>query len=369
MKNNRAHSLDAFRGYAIVAMVLSGSIASGILPGWMYHAQIPPPLGIFDPTVLGITWVDLVFPFFLFAMGAAFPFSIGNKLEKGESRLKIVWDCLLRGFRLTFFAIFIQHMYPWVTSSPQDVHSWLLALFTFVLMFPMFMRIPVKMSKWLRRGTQLSAYTLGIVILLTVNYANGREFSLSYSNIIILVLANMSIFGSLIYLFTINNKWTRIAILPFIMATFLSSKTSGSWPAEIMNYSPIPWIYKFYYLKYLFIVIPGTIAGEYLKEWLQHKTEYISSRSEKTSTILILLLVIGIIVFNLYGLYTRQLTLNLFVTISIFICLIQLMKIESPNIEYWKKLFNAGAYLLMLGLLRLMKEVFEKMILHTVIIL
>ena len=350
MKNNRAHSLDAFRGYAIVAMVLSGSIASGILPGWMYHAQIPPPLGIFDPTVLGITWVDLVFPFFLFAMGAAFPFSIGNKLEKGESRLKIVWDCLLRGFRLTFFAIFIQHMYPWVTSSPQDVHSWLLALFTFVLMFPMFMRIPVKMSKWLRRGTQLSAYTLGIVILLTVNYANGREFSLSYSNIIILVLANMSIFGSLIYLFTINNKWTRIAILPFIMATFLSSKTSGSWPAEIMNYSPIPWIYKFYYLKYLFIVIPGTIAGEYLKEWLQHKTEYISSRSEKTSTILILLLVIGIIVFNLYGLYTRQLTLNLFVTISIFICLIQLMKIESPNIEYWKKLFNAGAYLLMLGL-------------------
>lgn len=62
-------------------------------------------------------------------------------------------------------------MYPWVTSSPQDVRSWLLALFAFVLMFPMFMRIPVKMSKWLRGGIQLSAYTLGIVMLLTVNYA------------------------------------------------------------------------------------------------------------------------------------------------------------------------------------------------------
>ena len=106
--NKRAFSLDALRGYAIITMVLSGTIASGVLPGWMYHAQVGPRSNFaFDPSFYGITWVDLVFPFFLFAMGAAFPFSIGNKLEKGESKLRIAWDCLLRGFRLTFFAIFI----------------------------------------------------------------------------------------------------------------------------------------------------------------------------------------------------------------------------------------------------------------------
>ncbi|KAB5362998.1 DUF5009 domain-containing protein, partial [Bacteroides stercoris] len=33
----RAISLDVFRGYAIVTMILSGTIASGVLPGWMYH--------------------------------------------------------------------------------------------------------------------------------------------------------------------------------------------------------------------------------------------------------------------------------------------------------------------------------------------
>ena len=38
----RAISLDVFRGYAIVTMVLSGTIASGVLPGWMYHAQMGP---------------------------------------------------------------------------------------------------------------------------------------------------------------------------------------------------------------------------------------------------------------------------------------------------------------------------------------
>ena len=42
MNNNstRASSLDALRGYAILTMVLSGSVAWGVLPGWMYHAQV-----------------------------------------------------------------------------------------------------------------------------------------------------------------------------------------------------------------------------------------------------------------------------------------------------------------------------------------
>ena len=104
----RAISLDAFRGYAIVMMVLSGTIASNVLPAWMYHAQVGPRTGYnFDPTLYGITWVDLVFPFFLFALGAAIPFSIGGKLDKGERIGKVIGDCVLRGLRLTFFAILL----------------------------------------------------------------------------------------------------------------------------------------------------------------------------------------------------------------------------------------------------------------------
>lgn len=41
-KMKRAYSLDAFRGYAILTMILSGTIASGVLPAWMYHAQVGP---------------------------------------------------------------------------------------------------------------------------------------------------------------------------------------------------------------------------------------------------------------------------------------------------------------------------------------
>lgn len=61
--NNRAYALDALRGYAIITMVLSATIVTQVLPGWMSHAQTPPPDHIFNPSLPGITWVDLVFPF------------------------------------------------------------------------------------------------------------------------------------------------------------------------------------------------------------------------------------------------------------------------------------------------------------------
>lgn len=350
----RASSLDALRGYAILTMVLSGSVAWGVLPGWMYHAQVGPRSNfVFDGSVYGITWVDLVFPFFLFAMGAAFPFSIGSKFRKGVSRWRIMCDSVLRGFRLTFFAIFIQHIYPWVVSSPQDPRSWLIALGGFALMFPMFMRIPVRMPEYVRILIQVAAYATGVFMLLNINYANGRTFSLGYSNIIILVLANMAIFGSLIYTLTINRPWARIALLPFLMAVFLgSSSNAESWNHALMAFSPLPWMYQFAYLKYLFIVIPGTLAGEYLYEWLQSRsaTPILRQESERKRMPWILLLAIVLIVFNLYGLYTRQLLLNLTGSVLLLCALYLLLRVEGQNRNYWHKLFTAGAYLILLGL-------------------
>ena len=55
----RAESLDALRGLAIILMVLSSMQAFGILPAWMYHAQVPPPDHVFNPGLPGISWVDL----------------------------------------------------------------------------------------------------------------------------------------------------------------------------------------------------------------------------------------------------------------------------------------------------------------------
>ena len=88
----RNQSLDALRGFAILTMIVSGSIAYGdVLPAWMFHAQVPPPLHKFDPSIFGITWVDLVFPFFLFSMGAAIPLSLRKYIEHRSGFGTIAW--------------------------------------------------------------------------------------------------------------------------------------------------------------------------------------------------------------------------------------------------------------------------------------
>lgn len=351
--NNRALALDALRGYAIITMVLSATIVSYILPGWMSHAQTPPPDHVFNPMLPGITWVDLVFPSFLFAMGAAFPFSIGKRAEKGEKRLRLIYEALKRGVQLTFFAIFIQHFYPYVLSSPQDLRSWLLAILCFIILFPMFMRIPLKMPEWVHTLIKVAAYGIAVVLLLTTSYAEGRTFSLHFSNVIILLLANMAIFGSILYIFTIHHRRIRLGILLILMAVFLGSTVEGSWTQLLFDYTPLSWMYRFDYLKYLFIVILGSMAGEYLMEWMNHRQEADDSTHKvyRKLSLCLIPLTLLIIIVNLYGLYMRLLVVNLFATaILLLIGLYMLRKPASGIALLWKKLFAAGAYLLLLGL-------------------
>lgn len=70
----RALAVDLLRGLAIVGMVLSGYISRNPdLPAWLFHAQLPPPSFAFDPSVPGITWVDLVFPVLPLLDGGCLP--------------------------------------------------------------------------------------------------------------------------------------------------------------------------------------------------------------------------------------------------------------------------------------------------------
>ena len=116
----------------------------------------------------------------------------------------------------------------------------------------------------------------------------------------------------------LHNRWMRLGILILLMAMILGSTVDSSWTQSVFNYTPLPWMYRFDYLKYLFIVIPGSIAGEYLAEWMkafQKETDdYATSPYRKISIMLMILSVI-IIIGNLYGLYTRYLVVNLVVTV------------------------------------------------------
>lgn len=265
----RAHALDALRGYAIITMVLSAMEAFSVLPRWMYHAQVPPPDHVFDPTIYGITWVDIIFPFFLFSMGAAIPLSLGRQHAKGESIMKLTWKTVQRWVKLTFFAIFIIHAFPFMLGYEQEWMRFAMPIFFFILLCLMFMPNPFGLSPYKARAITWSAYLVAVGFMLLQPYAGGAPFRLTDSDCIMLILANVSLTGSIIYLLTIGHPLRRLALLPFLIALFMAAHTANSWPALLIHTSWLPWLYLPAYQEYLLIIIPGTVAGEWIAQWLE----------------------------------------------------------------------------------------------------
>ena len=73
----RVVSIDIFRGLTMAVMIFVNEL-SGVrgLPWWTYHA--PAKVDV-------MTSVDMVFPFFLFAVGMSMPLSVSRRLERSPS--------------------------------------------------------------------------------------------------------------------------------------------------------------------------------------------------------------------------------------------------------------------------------------------
>ncbi|MEX6686499.1 DUF5009 domain-containing protein [Danxiaibacter flavus] len=343
----RNKSLDALRGMAILAMVLSSSIAFGILPEWMYHAQEPPPFHAFNPQLPGITWVDLVFPFFLFSMGAAIPLALNKKLKEGASFLSILSIAGRRYLLLVFFALFTMHIRSVVQGVEPQSSKQLLPLLGFVLLFFQLYKPAGDKKATLFSTLKIIAYAGSVALLFVLPYKDGQQFSLYNSDIIIIVLANMALFGTIVWWLTRNNLLLRLGILPFVMAILLTSKEAGSWNEGLFNWTSAAWMYKFYYLKYLFIIVPGTIAGEWL---LQDGIQSSENTKQEKGNALVALGCFLIILSNVILLFARYTALNLFITVTLCVCIYLILSRRERENKLTDRFFKAGAYLLLLGL-------------------
>ena len=353
----RNDSLDALRGFAILTMILSGTIAYGdVLPDWMFHAQVPPPAHKFNPSIPGITWVDLVFPFFLFSMGAAIPLSLKKCIDANKGFLFVLWMAVKRFLLLAFFALFTQHLKAWVIAEQPGTREHLLSLLAFALLFFQFYENKKEKYTSVFLISKIVAFAIALFLLWKLPFWGGKGFDFYKSDIIIMVLANMALFGTIIYYLTANKPLLRLGLLPFIMAIFLAAKEpAGGWAKEIFNFSHIgdlkfDWLYKFYFLKYLFIIIPGTIAGEWMLKEMENKkpeTEYLLHKPKTDNSLAIISFLL--ILLNLYGLFTRILFLNLITTALLCGFAFYITK-QYAKENIYKKLVSGGSYMLLLGL-------------------
>jgi len=272
----RVLGLDALRGWAVLAMALSGMVPWGALPQWMYHAQLIAPRMVYDLSVPGLTWVDLVFPFFLFSMGAAIPLALGPKWDAVGRRGAVAAGLARRFAWLVFFAIYVRHISPHVIANPPDARAWWLALVGFVGLFPLLTRLPERWTAGARLVVRWAGWGWCLGVLVYLNRAPGIGTGevvrriVSNSDIILLVLANVSLAGGVIWLLTRRSPAARLACMVAIVAIRVGhgrfALLNGVW-----EFTPAEWLYRFEYLQYLLILLPGTFAGEMLRRCVDRR--------------------------------------------------------------------------------------------------
>ena len=299
IQNRRIATIDILRGITIFAMILCANIYFPNLPAWMFHGQTPPPDFGFDPSVKGITWVDLVFPFFLFTMGAAFPLAMRKRLENGTSKWAVAGSLVKRWIILTAFAILLGNAYSIGASPRPDVVR---GLFSIVLWGALFITlVRVKDEK---KGLVINLSGLAILIGMAVLAKSYMGLTLNYwsSDVIIMILANVALAGGLLWMFTKDSLRLRWLVLIFIIAI----KALSSYAPQALEWVPemhrIGWFFSWGYMQYLVIALAGSIVGDML---LKHSR---SGEAVKIDCYHIAASCIALeaMIIQLWGLFTRQ---------------------------------------------------------------
>src|SRR5580700_3068084 len=91
----RITSIDALRGFVMFTMIYVNDLDERLSPPWMKHFHGPN----------GMTFVDLVFPAFMFIVGLSIPIAMTIRLNKSDSPLVLFGHVLVRTLSLLAIGI------------------------------------------------------------------------------------------------------------------------------------------------------------------------------------------------------------------------------------------------------------------------
>lgn len=163
-KTQRVFSIDVMRGMTIFVMVFVNELAgvSG-LPAWMKHAEADAD---------AMTFVDVVFPAFLFIVGMSIPFAITRRLEKGDSTAQLASHILSRTIGLLILGVFMVNMESGYNEDAMgmSIHLWALLFYACVLLVWNQHSIDDERYRLLLRGSGI----IGLLVLAVI-YRGGEQ--------------------------------------------------------------------------------------------------------------------------------------------------------------------------------------------------
>jgi heparan-alpha-glucosaminide N-acetyltransferase len=128
LTTQRVLSVDAFRGITILVMIFVNELA-GVknIPVWMKHMPADAD---------AMTFVDAVFPAFLFIVGMSIPFAINNRISKGDDAWQVQKHILIRTIGLLVLGVFMVNAEDGYneTAMHMSIHLWALMFYVCVIL-------------------------------------------------------------------------------------------------------------------------------------------------------------------------------------------------------------------------------------------
>lgn len=305
----RVTAIDCLRGLSMFFMIFGAAIwwYSG-LPGWMFHCQVPPPDYAFHPEVRGITYMDLVFPFFLFSMGAAFPFALRKRLERGESHGSVVRGLLRRWVTLVMFSLLLGNtglMQGW--EGPDVVKG----IFAVAVWGGFFLSLWRTDRRWVSRV----GYLLLLGALCFEKFYCRLPLDVHNTDVIIMILAWVALCGGIVWLVTKDNLRLRGLILLVIVAVRAVCAYT-----DALDFLTVPdcigWLFNWGFLQYLIIAIPASIIGDLLARGAGSVCNAQTKKWQKSALAIIVLAAVAI---QPWMLYTRNVVCDICLTAAFLI--------------------------------------------------
>ena len=226
----RLLSVDIFRGFTIFMMVFVNDVASvSGIPEWMKHA------GTYDDCM---TFVDVVFPAFLFIVGMAIPLAVRNRLSKGQSWAEVWVHVLVRTCGLLVLGVYMVNAGE-MNKEANLLPAWLWNSLLYTSAILIWNEYPREVSVKIRnrnRGLQLLG--AAILVLLALTFRKGEAPGLigitpSWWGILGLI-GWAYLYTLVIYFFLRTNLVAMAAMIGLLMVTVLGLQYSDAeWPAVI----------------------------------------------------------------------------------------------------------------------------------------
>jgi len=206
MKSNRISSIDQFRGFAILTMALANYMGGvKLIPAFLKHA----------PDV-GLTVIDLIAPFFIFAISLTFGMSFHRRLER-EGAFKTISQFVVRYLAIIGLGAIISAGETAVGENPSGI-DWgvLQAIGMAGLISLIVIRLP-SIYRWIIGAGILLVYQVILdhyLLNLTLRSPHGGLFgSLNWGAMLILGTALADLFHD-----QKNRKWFYWASLAVLVA-------------------------------------------------------------------------------------------------------------------------------------------------------